>query len=213
MRKVHIPLGALPDASSDSAMVVYNRSSGKVFHLWHASHSIGLPHWRGCGSVYYLHSNGLAGDVRGSNDRRNRGHLGIPPTITAIRLAEIRAQAIRHVLWMHVHHVKCTYVWPMDGTQCGTRNRYAPPEGVRIRIKPGVRLKRLHLGRAGLTVARALKTYGAIIGDMSGDSAVIKVENTVAEGRGFKWGGILRAAALKRIPLRDFQVIRPGWRP
>ena len=194
-------------------MVVYNRRSGKVFQIYHASYTRRRPHWHGCGSVYYLRSNGLAGDVAGSNQPRNRGHLGIPPTITAIRLAEVRARAIRHVLWMHVNHVKCKYVWPLDGSQCGTGARYAPPEGARIRIKPSVDLRKLGLKPAALTVARALKRYGAIIGDQSGDSVVVKVENTLAEGRGRKWAGVLKVDSLRRIPLRDFQVIKLGWRP
>jgi hypothetical protein len=213
LSKVHIPLRARPDPTGDSAMVVYNRGYGKVFHLWRASYTRRKPHWHACGSVYYLKSNGLAGNVAGSNQRRNRGHLGIPPTITAIRLAEVRDRAIRHVLWMHVHHVKCGYVWPMNGTQCSTRATYAPPDGTRIRIKPSVDLTRLHLSRAELTVARALKRYGAIIGDQSGGSIIIKVENTVAERRGFKWKGVLSTDSLSPIPLRYFQVIRLGWRP
>jgi hypothetical protein len=213
LNRVRIPIGARPDPTADAAMVVYNRRAGKVFHLWRASHSLRKPHWRACGSVYYLRSNGLAGDVAGSNEPRNRGHLGIPPTITAIRLAEVRARAIRHVLWMHVHHVKCGYVWPMDGTQCSTTAANAPPDGTRIRIKPWVDLTTFHLSRAELTVARALKRYGAIIGDQSGGSVIIKAENTVAERRGFKWKGVLDTDSLWRIGLRYFQVIKLGWRP
>jgi hypothetical protein len=211
LRSVSIPLGALPDPTKDAEMVVYNRGTGKVFQIWHASYTTTLPHWHGCGSVYYLGSNGLAGDVAGSDEPRNRGHLGIPPTITAVRLDEVRAGAINHVLWMHVHHVKCTYVWPLDGSQCGTSDVDAPPEGTRIRIKPSVDLTTLHLSPAALVVARALKKYGAIIGDQSGDSVVVKAENTLAEGRGLLWTGLLTTDSLSSIPLADFEVIRLGY--
>ena len=41
-------------------------------------------------------------------------------------------------------------------------------------------LSKLGLSPAALTVARALQAYGAVIGDQSGASVELKVENVVA---------------------------------
>src|SRR5262249_45464871 len=75
-----------------------------------------------------------------------------------------------------------------------------------------VDLARFHLSSAALVVARALKRYGAIIGDQTRGKINLKVENTVAEGEGWGWRGVLGHRSLSNIPLRSFQVIRLGYR-
>jgi hypothetical protein len=99
----------------------------------------------------------------------------------------------------------------MTGDECGTRAPNAPPEGTRIRIKPSVDLTKLGLSRGALVIARALKEYGAVIGDQSGGNVVLKVENTVAERRGRLWRGRLTSRSLSAIRLRHFQVVRLGY--
>jgi hypothetical protein len=48
-----------------------------------------------------------------------------------------------------------------------------------------------------------------VITDQSGGQAVIGVENTVIEGRGWLWHGVLRADSLRKLPFGAFQVIAP----
>jgi hypothetical protein len=161
--------------------------------------------------VYYLSSNGLHGTLPESDQARNYGHRGVPPTVFAVTLEEVRAGAIHHMLKIAVPHTKCAHVFPMVRDECGTWADAAPPEGTRIRIKPTVFLPGLGLSPAALVVARALKRYGAVIGDQSGGSTILKVENTVAERRGWEWHGLLNEKSLAAIPLRDFVVIQPGF--
>jgi hypothetical protein len=209
---IRIPAGAQADPTSDSSMIVYNRETRKVFGMWHARYDASTATWTSCGgSVYYLRSNGLAGDLRQSNNRHNVGHRGFPPAVWAIRQDEIQAGEIRHVLKMSVDETKCDHVFPAVGDECGTRHRFAPPEGTRIRVRPGVDLAKLRLSPAALIVARALQRYGAVIADQSGHGAAVKVENTVAEGRGDLWTGVLVKDALRDIPLRLFEVIKLGY--
>ena len=42
---------------------------------------------------------------------------------------------------------------------------------------------------------------------------VLKLENTVAEGRGWLWNGVLSARSLEAIPLSAYEVVERGWRP
>lgn len=206
--QVRIPRGAKPDPTSDAAMVVYNRDRGLVYGFWHAHHNAASDTWSACGgTISYLGSNGLDGKLAASNQHRNSGHRGLPPPMWAVRYAEIRSGAIHHVLRIAVHHTGCAHVFPMVGDECGTRAAGAPPEGTRIRIKPSVSLRSLHLSPAALVIARALQQYGAIIGDQSSGSINLKVENTIADGKGWVWKGLLGPDALRSIPLSDYEVV------
>lgn len=211
---VRIPRGAKPDPTSDAAMTIVDRARGVVYGFHHTRHDRANDRWLSCGgTVYYLGSNGLHGALRASDDTRNRGHRGVPPTVSFVRFDEVKSGRIDHVLKIAVNRTKCRHIFPMIDDECGTSQRYAPPEGLRIRIKPGINLSRLHLSPAAMVIAKALKRYGAVIGDQTGGPIVLKVENTVAEGDGYRWKGRLTATSLQRIPLRYFQVIKPGYRP
>jgi hypothetical protein len=39
----------------------------------------------------------------------------------------------------------------------------------------------------------------------------LKVENTVAQGRGWLWKDVLSVDSLESIPLNDYEFIRLGW--
>jgi hypothetical protein len=212
--QIRIPRGAAQDPTSDSAMTVYDTGKGIVYGLWRASYDATTDRWSACGgAVYYLSSNGLARGAAGSDDSRNVGHRGVPPSTYAVLFSEIRHGEIDHILKIAVNTTGCAHVFPMVGDECGTTAALAPPEGTRIRINPSVDLSRLGLSPAALVIAQALQRYGAVIGDQSGGPATLKLENTTAEGRGQLWNGVLGADSLKAIPLGDFQVIKPGWQP
>jgi hypothetical protein len=206
---VRIPRGARPDASEDAQMTVYDRPDGLVVGLWHATYDPARDTWQACaGSAYYLASNGLYGGWARSTDGRNTGHRGLPPSTHAVRWDEIQAGAVRHVLDMIVPST-CGAVFPMVwGEGCGQ----SLLEGMRIRIKPSVDLTARGLTGATLTVATALQRYGAVVGDVNGcDAATIRVENTVQEGRGWLWNGVLGFDSLNALNWNDFEVIQLGW--
>ena len=72
--------------------------------------------------------------------------------------------------------------------------------------------KSLGLSPQALVIGRALQHYGIYLGDSSGTTA-LKLEGTVAEGRGQLWR--LPADALCRLPFtpRYWQVVAPGYSP
>ncbi len=209
---VRIPVGAKPDPTSDASMVVIDSSRGKEYALWHAAFNGDTQTWHSCGgSVYYLASNELAGSLKQSNERRNYGHRGIPPDILAVTWQELQSGSIDHVLRVAVNNTKCKHVFPMSGDECGSWAQWAPPEGAIMRIKQSVDLGSLGLSAPALVVARALQHYGAVIGDQSGGPVEIKLENTVAEGRGWLWKSVLSATSMSRIPLSSFEIIKLGY--
>jgi hypothetical protein len=211
---VRIPVGARPDPSSDAAMTVYDASAGLVYGFWHAAYDATHDVWSACGgTVYGLGSNGLHHDLAASDDPRNTGHRGVPPSAYAVLFGEIQAGEIDHVLKIAVDTTGCAHVFPMVGDECGTTAADAPPEGTRIRIDPSVDLTKLGLSPAALVIARALQRYGAVIGDQSGGATVLKLENTIAEGDGYLWNHVLTARSLRAIPLSMFEVVQLGYTP
>jgi hypothetical protein len=211
---IRIPKGARPDPSSDAAMTVYDLDKGLVYGLHRAEYDSANDSWSACGgTVYYLRSNGLHGKLWPSDEPRNQGHRGVPPSAYAVRYDEVQFGEINHVLKIAVPTTKCQHVFPMVRDECGTGATFAPPEGTRIRIRPSVDLKSRGLSPAELVVARALQEYGAVIGDQSGGPVSLKVQNTMAEGRGQMWLGVLSTDSLASIPLDDYEVIELGFDP
>jgi len=209
MGAMRIPHGAEADPTDDASMTVYDLTKGVVYALWRASYSSSSDTWSSCGgSVYYVASNGLAGSLPQSDEPRNQGHRGVPPSAFAVRWDEIQAGEIDHVLKIAVDTTKCRHVFPMTGDECGSTNKNAPSEGSRIRIKRSVDLTKLGLSAAGLVVATALQKYGAIISDQSSGSASLKVENVVAEGRGWLWKDVLNVDSLSKVPFGDYEVMQ-----
>jgi hypothetical protein len=211
---VRIPSTARPDDSSDSEMSIYDVDKGIVYGLFRASYSEEEGEWQACGgTVYYLESNGLDGDLQQTDEPRNFGHRGLPSYVYAVRYDEIEDGAINHVLKVAVNTAKVEHVFPMTGSDGNSTDPLAPPEGARIRLKPEIDLSAMDLTRAERIVATALQRYGAVIGDQSGGGVVLKLENTVAEDRGNLWEGVLHKESLEDFNLEDFEVIELGYTP
>lgn len=212
MESLRIPAGVKPDPTSDAAMTVYDMESRHVCGLHSANYDSGSNTWSAAGGdCYALDSNGLHGRLPESDRSTNTGHRGISSGIVGVRWDEYQNREIKHVLQISVNTTKCQHVFPMVGNECGTDAKLAPPEGTRIRIKRSIKLRELGLSPAAFMIARALKKYGAVIGDQSGGPAVLKLENTVAQGRGHLWDGVLSVDSLEAIPFRSFEVIRLGY--
>jgi hypothetical protein len=209
---VRIPAGAAPDDTTDASMVVYDVGMGKVYAFWQTSYDASAKQWSSCGgTVFYLSSNGIVGSLDQTDQPANYGHRGVPPAAFVVRYDEVSSGVIDHVLKIAVNTTKCSHAFPMSGDECGTSSANAPPEGARIRIKQSVDLNALGLSSSALVVARALQTYGAVIGDQSGGPVELKLENVVAQNRGWLWSGVLSSTSLSGIPLDDFEVIQLGW--
>lgn len=211
---IRIPRGARPDPTSDAAMVIYDLAAGTVSALHRARFDEATGTWSACSAASYsLDSKGLESSVPSSDDPTNVGHRGLPPPTYAVRWDEIEAGEINHVLRIAVNTTGCEHVLPMTGDECGTFAAFAPAEGTRIRIKPEFDLDSVRLSPAARVIATALQEYGAVVGDQSGGEASVKVENTIAQGQGWRWQGVLERNSLSEIPLSAFEVIQDAYLP
>jgi hypothetical protein len=206
--KVRIPKGAKPASTADAQLTVYDVGRGLVIKLQHASFD-GTAWKAGNTSIYYLASNGLAKGVTGCNDTRNRGHRGTPPTTHAVRWDEIQAGSIQHALKVAIPHTAPKHVYPMSGDEGGSGSI---PEGAVFRIKPSVDLAGRGLAGGALTIARAMQTYGVVIGDQSGQPMVLKLENLAAAGVSSTWSSVgVSSTSLAKIPFDDMECIQLGY--
>lgn len=211
-RSLRVPRGAKADPTSDGAMTVYDVERGIVSATFRTGYEAADDEWSSCGgAVYYLASNGLEGSLAQSDEPRNKGHRGVPPYTYAVRWDEIEAGAIDHVLKISVNTAGVDHVFPMTGSDGDSHDVAAPPEGARLRLKLSIDLSRLTMTRAERVIATALQKYGAVIGDQSGGPVSLKVENTLAEGRGHLWEGVLERDSLATFTLDDFEVIELGY--
>ena len=214
---LRIPEQAEPARNSDGTMSIYDLEKGYVVALTGARYNEDSDSWRARGAtVTYLDSNGLHVDTGESDDRDNTGtHRGNNGATMAVSWDEVRAGAIRHVLKVALGpEVADRYVFPMVGSDGDYRGNDTdvPPQGLRFRIKPGVDLDALDLNPDALVIARALQTYGFYIGD-SGGRTSLKLENTMAEGRGQLWN--LTDDSLCSLPFSDeyWDVVAEGYDP
>lgn len=215
LRRLRIPRGASPAPTSDASMTVYDVDKGYVVMLTDARFDPGRGAWSAsAATVTYLDSNGLHSRLDPSDNRRNRGgHRGNNGAVAAVTWDEIQDGAIRHVLKIASGpEVANRHVFPMvgsDGDYEGP-SRSVPPQGLRLRIRPSVDLRELNLHPTALIIARALKGYGIYIGD-SGGVTSLKLEGTMAEGRGQLWD--VHAHDLCGLPFTPayWEVIRPGY--
>jgi hypothetical protein len=196
---LHIPRWAR--SSVKNTIVVFDYASNQAVGLWEASFSSGRWHADGF-DRYFLHSEGLAEKVGGTNG--NVGHRGIPAAERVVRRRELRAGAIRHRLscyWWGTGVRDANHYFPMyedEGDQGGI-----VPEGIIIRIRRWVDLRDFRLGRAALTIARAIKRYGCVVGDNSGSGNNLKIQAGVR----------LAKDALAAIPWSKYQFVKGGYNP
>lgn len=217
LASLRIPERAGAAMNDDASMTIFDVRKGYVVALTRAVYDAGTDTWSaGTATVTYLASNGLHVETGRSDDPRNRGgHRGNNGATMAVMWHEVRAGAIRHVLKIASGpELANRAVFPMvgsDGAYEGP-DPAVPPQGLRLRIRPSVDLDSLGLTEDVAVIARALQDYGAYIGDSSGRTS-LKLESTLAEGRGQLWN--VRPDALCGLPFTEqyWEVLPEGYYP
>ncbi|WP_147331992.1 hypothetical protein [Geodermatophilus marinus] len=214
IRGLRIPNGALPADNSDGPMAVVDVDRGYVATFTDAAYDAEADTWSAsAATVTYLASNGLHVGTGQASDQRNIGsHRGNNGAVMMVRLDEVTAGRIEHVLKVASGpEASRRHVFPMVGSDGDSTHPDAPPQGLRFRIKPTVDLAALDLEPQARVIAKALQEYGFYIGDSAGVTE-LKLEDTRAEGRGQLWP--LRPTALCDLPLTPeyWDVLPEGYR-
>ena len=215
LARLRVPAQAAPAATSDAELVIFDRAKGYVVALWHARYDASADRWSAGGAaVTYLRSNGLHVRTGRSNDPRNTGSWrGNNGATMMVRYDEVAAGRIRHVLKFAAGpEVSTRHIFPLIASDGRATAAGAPPQGLRLRIRPGVDLRAMGLSRQALVIARALKRYGMYLGDSGGTNS-LKLEDTRATGGGQLWR--LGPRALCGLPLtsRYWSVLPEKYTP
>jgi hypothetical protein len=156
---VAIEGGAGRSNTGDRHVIVVDRKTCQDYELYDAfAHDHGRRWSAGSGAIFDLRSDRLRPAGWTSADA-----AGLPILPGLVRYSEVAAGAIDHALRFTAPCTGPRYVYPArhDASTCS--GRFAPPMGLRIRLKAGVSLA--GLPEQARVVAQALKTYGLILAD------------------------------------------------
>jgi hypothetical protein len=215
LKNLRIPQGADPAPNNDGSMTIFDLERGYTVAFTEAAYDADADTWSAsAATVTYLDSNGLHARTGSASDRRNVGnHRGNNGAVMMARFDEVEAGGITHVLKVASGpEVSRRFVFPMVGSDGHAVERDAPPQGLRLRIKPSIDLDELGLEPQALVIAEALQEYGLYIGDSAGVTA-LKLEDTRTEGRGQLWD--IPPDALCGLPFsaKTWDVLPEGYEP
>jgi hypothetical protein len=196
---VHIPTSAQPAPGTDSQLIIYDLTLNESVGLHHATFD---TTWHADGTDrYLLDSEGLDEAIGGTPG--NSGHRGVPAPIRALRYDEVQSGTINHRLECFWWATADSHVFPMSLHE---NNRGGVvPEGMVVRIKPSVDLDSLGLSSQALVIAKALQTYGCVVGDNSGSGNKLKIETNS------NWN--LSGTAFQAVPWSMWEFIQAGYNP
>jgi hypothetical protein len=180
-------------STGDRHVIVLDRDTCTDYELYAAYPHAGGSHWSaGSGAIFNLRSDHLRPAGWTSADA-----AGLPILPGLARYSEVAAGAIDHALRFTASCTGPRYVYPARHSAASCSGSFAPPMGLRVRLKASVNISRLPY--QARVVALALKRYGMILAD-NGSPWYI---SGAPDGR---WNN----SALHELDLlsgRDFQVV------
>jgi len=191
-----LPRTATAADVNDGQLSVIDITTNQDISLFEFSRAAGgTPKAKGL-ARYWLDSEGLEQKVGGTAG--NQGHRVIPGLASCVHLEDMVTLSHRTKI-----AIPGTGEWgcfPMSGYE---RNRGGIiGEGIVIRIKPNVDLSSKNLSLNAFSIAYALQTFGAVVGD-NGGQATLKIQAGVNIARD----------ALKALTWDDYEFVVRGWKP
>lgn len=157
------PLTTTYGDPGDGHLAVADPTTNKVYSLWQ-SEKVGSDWQASYGGLAALDGDGR--ETAGSSTATNLSRYG-----AVIRAAEIQAGVINHALFVSSDICDSTFRYPAsksDGTNVGGVPTPIP-QGSRLQLDPSIDLDAISGMTDGeKTIARALQTYGAYVGDKGG---------------------------------------------
>jgi hypothetical protein len=208
-----IPSGATPADGSDKHLAVVDRTANMEWGFWSADHGSGS--WTaGEASTMDLSGDGVRPpEVQdpwwAAHGPRACGFALIAGLITA---DDVKAGAIDHALVVAYPHIRSRYYTPPASTAQSTggtaqANRGIPCGG-HVQLDPSLDVTTLGLNATGLMIARALQTYGAFVGDLSGSISLYAEAG--ADALSYWNTGVLDGRTADAIPLSSLRVLTLG---
>jgi len=168
--QVPIPSDAVAAAGSDGQLSVYSPQTDQLWEFWIAKKVSGS--WSACwgGRIDGVsRSQGFFGGTFGASAS------GLALTGGTIGIEDVRSGSIQHALALHL---PSTGVWnefsyPAQRSDGNDTSANRVPEGTRLRLDPRIDVDALNLTPIARMVARAAQTYGFVVTDKAGCTAVV----------------------------------------
>lgn len=154
------PVEGGPGAGGDRHVLVLETSNCVLYEVYDAEYTgSDVTGWEaGSGAIWDLSSNDLRPEGWTSADA-----AGLPILPGLANCAQAEAGAIDHALRFTVSRTRRAFIYPATHYASSVTDAYAPPMGLRLRLKQNYNIGFLD-GQA-LAIAQALKTYGMILAD------------------------------------------------
>jgi hypothetical protein len=154
-----VPIEGGPGSTGDRHVIVVNRDTCNDYELFAAyPHDHGKRWTAGSGAIFNLRSDHLRPAGWTSADA-----AGLPILPGLARYSEVAAGAIDHALRFTAPCTGDRYVYPARHVASTCGGSFAPPMGMRVRLKASVNISALPY--QARVVATALKRYGMILAD------------------------------------------------
>jgi hypothetical protein len=189
----NVPIEGGPRASGDRHVIVLDRSTCTDYELFDAYPHDDSRYWTaGSGAIFHLGSDRLRPAGWTSADA-----AGLPILAGLARYDEVAAGAIDHALRFTASCTGPRYVYPARHEAASCSGPFAPPMGLRVRLRASVDIS--HLPYQARVVAEALKRYGMILADNGSPWYISGAPNP-------RWNDSA-LHELGRLSGRDFQVV------
>jgi hypothetical protein len=187
------PIQGGPMASGDRHVIVVDRDTCTDYELWDAIPFDGGSTWfAGAGAIFDLRSDQLRPDGWTSADA-----AGLPILAGLVRYSEVAAGSIDHAIRFTAPCTAPSYVYPARHWSTDCPRRYAPPMGLRVRLKASVKIAGLPY--QARVIAQALKRYGMILADNGEPWHISGAPNQ-------QWDDYA-ISLIRRLHGRDFEVV------
>ena len=191
------PIEGGPNGEGDRHVLVVDRDHKKLYELFSARPDANGRGWSaGSGAVFDLAANTLRPGGWTSADA-----AGLPVLPGLVRYEEVVALgAVRHAFRFTVVKSRRGYVFPARHFASPHTDVDLPPLGMRVRLKASFDVSK-YPPQARVILA-ALKTHGMILADNGGDWFLTGAPDP-------RWDDE-DLGTLKRVKVRDFEVVRMG---
>jgi hypothetical protein len=212
-KAVPIPSNAQPANGGDHTLVIWQPATDTEWELWVARQDAGGA-WSACwgGRIQNVSkAQGVFPDPYGV------AASGLSYLAGSMKVSELQAGEIKHALAVNVVHTTAgTQVPPATRNDGNSSAPDAIPEGTRFRLDPSIDVTKLGLSPTGVTIARALQTYGMLVTDTSGAVVVVAEDGQpyVTAGQPNPYVAIFgdqeSYQVLAQIPWDRLQVVQSG---
>lgn len=191
------PIEGGPKGEGDRHVLIVDRDHAKLYELFSARPDPGGRGWSaGSGAIFDLKSNAFRPSGWTSADA-----AGLPVFPGLVRYDEVVNQGVvRHAFRFTVVKSRRGYIFPARHFASPHTDADLPPMGMRVRLKSTFDASRFP--PQARVILDALKTYGMLLADNSGDWFLSGTPDP-------RWDDE-DLGTLKRVKVRDFEVVRMG---